>query len=102
MNNFGLEEKYSSILTAIFSKYDTINEVKIYGSRAMGTHTQRSDVDLVVCNSTISLLELCKVTSEINDSNFPYTIDFQIFENINNYSLKEHIERAGCCFYKSN
>lgn len=47
---FGLSDKSFKILTSIFSNYPAISEVKIYCSRAKGTHSERSDLDLVIMN----------------------------------------------------
>ena len=100
MNTFGINESSMDILNTIFSKYEQVNEVVLYGSRAKGNHNDRSDVDMVICNSKIDRHVLGEIILEINNSNFPYTIDIQLFENLKNEKLIEHILRVGKTFYK--
>jgi predicted nucleotidyltransferase len=100
MNSFGINELSINILKNIFSKYENIKEVNLYGSRAKGNHHDRSDVDLVICNSNIDRQLLGNLILEINNSNFPYMVDIQVFENLKNEKLIEHINRVGKVFYK--
>jgi predicted nucleotidyltransferase len=51
MNIFGLKEE--QIHKSIFSKYENLNKVLVYGSRAKGTFNERNDVDLVITESNI-------------------------------------------------
>ncbi|MFC3417790.1 nucleotidyltransferase domain-containing protein [Algoriphagus hitonicola] len=48
METFGLSVKSFEILKRIFSKYPAISKVKVYGSRAKGTYSERSDLDLMI------------------------------------------------------
>jgi predicted nucleotidyltransferase len=100
MNRFGIQESYLKMLIAIFSAHHQVREVVVYGSRAKGNYTARSDIDMVICNSQIDRHVLGKILLDINDSNFPYTVDLQILENIKNISLLAHISRVGQTFYK--
>lgn len=97
---FGIKDSSMKILTSIFSNYGQVEEVVLYGSRAKGNFTDRSDVDMVICNSNINRHVLGKILADINNSNFPYTVDIQLLENIKSPSLLEHINRIGQTFYK--
>lgn len=100
MNAFGIDESSMDILTNIFSKYEQVTEVVLYGSRAKGNHHDRSDVDMVICNSNIDRHVLGEIILDINNSNFPYTIDIQLFESLKNENLIAHILRFGKTLYK--
>ncbi|NBV14033.1 MAG: nucleotidyltransferase domain-containing protein [Sphingobacteriia bacterium] len=100
MNPFGLSEPSIAIIKSIFSKYEEVSEVILYGSRAKGNFQERSDVDLVICKSKIDRHVLGKIILDINNSNFPYTIDIQLFEDLKNIELINHINRVGQSFYK--
>lgn len=88
-----------AILKTIFAKHEKVSKVIVYGSRAKGTNTDRSDVDLVICNSNIDRHQLGRLILDISNSNFPYTIDIQIYEHLKNKKLIEHINRVGKTFY---
>lgn len=100
MNEFGIKERDLNLLINIFRKYEQINKVLIFGSRAKGNFDERSDVDLVIQNSNISRQFIGRIISEINDSNFPFTIDLQIYEKLKNEMLISHINRVGKEIYK--
>lgn len=100
MKDFGLNETSTRIIQSVFSKYQQIEKVILYGSRAKGNFNDRSDVDMVICDSKIDRHLLGKIVFDINNSNFPYTVDIQIFENLKNQNLIEHIKRVGKIFYK--
>jgi len=100
MNKFGINESSIDILYTIFSKYEQVKEVVLYGSRAKGNYHDRSDVDMVICNSQIDRHVLGQIILEINNNNFPHIIDIQLFDNLKNKKLIEHILRVGKTLYK--
>jgi uncharacterized protein len=100
MNTFGISESDMALISKIIANHKNVLEIILYGSRAKGTYNERSDVDLVICNSNLERHQLGKLILEINNSNFPYTIDVQLFENLKNKKLIEHINRVGKLFYK--
>ena len=102
MNAIGINEPSMDIHTNIFSKQLQVAELVLYGSRAKGNHYDRSDVDMVIFNSTIARHVLGEIVLDINNNKFSYTIDIQIFENLKNENLVEHIFREGKTIYIKN
>lgn len=98
METFGLTNKSLQILLEIFRNYPSVSEVKVYGSRAKGTYTERSDLDLVILDE-IDRKTLGEIWMEVNSSDFPLTVDLQVWKDIKNENLKEHIRRVGKIFY---
>lgn len=88
------------ILNNIFSSYPDVKEVILFGSRAKGTHNDRSDIDLAIQNSKIDRHTLGKIKFEIDNSDVPFTVDLVLLEQINNVSLLAEIERYGKIIYK--
>ncbi len=94
--SFGLSEKNEDILKRILSRNIASGQVIVYGSRAKGNFTERSDIDLVIKGSgRIDDQIIAEIKEEIDESDFPYLADVQYYENIKNPSLAEHIDRAG-------
>lgn len=55
----GLSDKeLSTLRDDVFTKFDTIEEVILFGSRARGTHQKASDVDLAIKGKTSTLIPL--------------------------------------------
>lgn len=93
---FGLTESQEKILIGILQKYIKSGEVIVFGSRAMGTNTERSDIDIVLKNvEFFPPYSLGGLIDEVAESDFPYLADVLIYEEITNPALKEHIDRAG-------
>ena len=96
--DFGITENAQDILMDIFKRYPEVSEVLVYGSRAKENYGERSDLDLVVVDP-IDRFVLGKLIMDINESDFPYTVDIQIFGSIQNKNLINHISRVGRVFY---
>jgi predicted nucleotidyltransferase len=95
---FGLIDKSLQILLRIFRNYSAISEVKVYGPRAKVTYSERSDLDFVIMDE-LDRKTLGEIWMEINSSDFPFTVNLQIWKDIKNVNLKDHIRRVGKVFY---
>ncbi|UTC76299.1 nucleotidyltransferase domain-containing protein [Treponema sp. OMZ 792] len=96
---FGLTETQEKILIGILKKHIKSGETIVFGSRAMGTNTERSDIDIALKSvEFFSPYSLGDLIDEIAESDFPYLADILIYEEITNPALKEHIDRVGMEF----
>jgi uncharacterized protein len=96
---FGLKPEYEIVLSSIFKKYNEIEEVILYGSRAKGNYSDRSDIDFAV-RGNIDRHIISHILLDADESMIPYKLDVQDYSKINNYALKDHIDRVGKLFYK--
>ena len=100
VNLFGLNTEQFGLLRSIFSAHTEINSVYIYGSRAMGTNKERSDLDLILMDKNADRFTIGKLLFEINNSDLPYTVDLQNFYALKNPALIQHIQTHGKVFYE--
>ena len=101
MNTFGLTPEQHAILTALLKQYLPHGDVLVYGSRAQGNFSARSDMDLAIQSAgTTDTHLLAELAEAIDESDFPYLCDIQYWENIKNPRLLEHIEKVGKNFYR--
>jgi uncharacterized protein len=98
----GIKTEYEIFLKSIFEQHSFIDKVVVYGSRAKGNFTDRSDIDLVVFGNPEDRFDLIKVLNEIESSFFSYNVDIQMINDIKNAKLLEHINRIGKIFYEKN
>lgn len=98
--SFGLDERTLQKLRSVFARYEPVEEVIIYGSRAKGTYAPGSDIDLVVKGQNLSLPLLHNINQEIDDLLLPYTVDLSIYDHISHPNLLAHIARVGQVFYR--
>ncbi|CAN5433731.1 nucleotidyltransferase domain-containing protein [soil metagenome] len=89
-----LTERELDLITGVIRHHPRITKVKLFGSRAMGTHSARSDVDLAVWGAA-DAVEAEAVAGELDDLPLPYRFEVQSFEHLTNPALREHIERVG-------
>ena len=97
---YGLKTKIVKQINNIFAKYEDIDEVVLYGSRAKGNYKPGSDIDLVLKGDKINLKLLNKISLDLDNLLLPYSFDLAIFHHISNCDLLEHIDRVEKIFYK--
>lgn len=96
----GLSETELSTLREIFTKFDTIEEVILFGSRARGTHQKASDVDLAIKGKKIDLDTLAKLKYILEEeTNLPYFFDIVMYDKIKDDALKKAIDEGGTTMY---
>ncbi|HBX50259.1 MAG: hypothetical protein A2309_02005 [Bacteroidetes bacterium RIFOXYB2_FULL_35_7] len=99
---FGLSENIIEEIILILSKYQKIESVIIFGSRAKGNYSNGSDIDLAVKGNSLSFDEFIQIQTEFDQLELLYKIDFIDYTKINEPALKEHIDSVGKFFYKSD
>ena len=87
-----------ALVTAVFRRHPEIVSAKIFGSRAKGTHTSRSDVDLAVWGG-VDEIRAEAIAAELDELPLPYRFEVKPFDTIKLKSLREHIERVGILVY---
>jgi len=100
MPDIGLSHNEIRSIRAVFSRYDPIDEVILYGSRAMGNHKPSSDIDLALKGSKIDLSLLIQIEFELDDLMLPVKFDLTHLDRITNPEFLDHIHRVGVEFYK--
>ncbi|MEO7175335.1 MAG: nucleotidyltransferase domain-containing protein [Saprospiraceae bacterium] len=99
--DFGLNTVQIATLREIFERYADVRQVVIYGSRAKGNYTNRSDIDFAITESKVDRHLIARILIDIDQSDFPFQVDLQDYSHIKNSSLREHIERVGKLFYQA-
>lgn len=98
--NFGLSDNTIDRLHEVFRRYDEVEEVIIYGSRAKGNFRNGSDIDIIVKGNRINRKIMSSIWQDIEDLNFPYKVDLSDFQVLNTPDLSDHIERVGKVVYR--
>ena len=82
-----------------YRRFSAITAVRLFGSRAKGTHTPHSDIDLALWGD-VDELRAETIAAELDELPLPYRYDVKPFEAIKLASLREHIERVGIPVYQ--
>lgn len=99
MTDTGLDISDINRIKSVFEKHPQIEQVLLYGSRAIGRYKPHSDIDLSLVGATIDLSLLQQIELELDDLLLPYKFDVSIYHTITNPEFKNHIDRVGREFY---
>tara|TARA_R110002126_G_scaffold291591_1_gene454008 strand:+ start:11014 stop:11373 length:360 start_codon:yes stop_codon:yes gene_type:complete len=98
----GLKQSVITIIQKTLANFPEINQVILYGSRAIGNYRTGSDIDLTICLNTSylpSITLLNKIGLALDDLDLIYTFDLSFMYDITNEKLIEHINQFGMVFY---
>jgi predicted nucleotidyltransferase len=88
----GLSDKSLQAIANVVYSNERVQEAKIFGSRAIGTFREGSDIDICLIGEELTLTDLNRISSELDDLNIPEMIDLVNFRTIKNENLLKHIE----------
>jgi len=97
--SFGLSQKTMALLESVFKKYPAINQVKIYGSRAVGNYEKGSDIDLVFFSDSGEDLS-SRLSWDLDELPTPYFFDVVNYNQLNTGYLKKEIDQNARVLYK--
>lgn len=97
---FGLQQQTIAKIASVFEQHPEVKQVILYGSRALGTHREESDIDLALTGKALDFKALARIATELDDLLLPYSFDLSIYRLIDNDSLRNHIKRVGILLYK--
>jgi predicted nucleotidyltransferase len=96
---FGLKDETYKLIVDCLARFPSIDKAVIYGSRAMGTHHEGSDIDLALWGD-ISALNIAKISATLEDLPTLYKFDVLHYPSLDHVDLKAHIDRVGKEFYE--
>ena len=86
------------LVREVFRRHAEVSTATLFGSRAKGTHTERSDVDLAL-SGDVEPLRAEAIAAELDELPLPYRFEAQAKSPILHRPLLEHIERVGIVIY---
>ena len=98
----GLSDKQYLQLIDILSQNINIESALLFGSRAMGTYKDNSDIDIALFGKQLMLTDLSKLLSAIEETTIPYKVDLLIKHKIKNQALIDHIDQYGVEVFRAS
>ena len=86
-------------LTRVFAAYPDLESVTLFGSRATGSATPRSDIDLAT-RGIRDRRTLGQLVLDLEDLDVPQKVEARALENIRSAPLIRHIEGVGVMIYE--
>lgn len=93
MKHNGLSDKQQTELIAILKNNIRVKSAYLFGSRAIGTYKESSDIDIVLIGATLTLSDIADLLSEIELTTIPYKVDLLVKHKIKNIALLDHIDK---------
>lgn len=95
--NDGLNEKTRKAIVGVLNQYPQIERAVLFGSRAMGTFTDTSDIDLALYGD-LSLRDQARIAAEMEQLSIPYKVDLVRMKTVSSPELLQHIRQHGKLF----
>ena len=93
-SSFGPTLPTTQRLQTVFAEYPEAQEVWLYGSRAKGTATEGSDIDLSLKGEYLTHRHQLELSKVLENLLLPYRVDLSVCNSLPQ-PLKEHIQRVG-------
>lgn len=101
--HFGISNRSFDYIQEFLHSQKKIEEVVIYGSRAMGNHKKASDIDLAIKGENLTYKEISHIHFVLNkELPIPYFVDVLHYEDLDNEELKKHIDNEGKVFFSAS
>ena len=88
----GLSEQSLRTIANVLYSNERVQGAKIFGSRAIGTFHEGSDIDICLFGEELTISDLNRISSELDELNIPQIVDLVNFRTIKNENLLKHIE----------
>ena len=99
MLEFGLQDDAKNIILDIFKAYPQIEEVILFGSRALNTFKATSDIDIAIKGKGTNTI-LAALIDDFEESDLIYEVDVVDYDSITSEKLLEHIDKFGKLLYR--
>jgi uncharacterized protein len=76
-------------------RFPEVEEVWLFGSRAMGNFRNGSDIDLALKGPQIQHNTILRILVALDDLWLPYKFDVLHYERVEDKAVREHIDRHG-------
>ncbi len=97
--NDGLTTFQRECIREVLAEFPQVERAVLFGSRAMGTWSPASDVDLALFGDALTLEDEMRIAARMEDLGLPVNVDLVRHATIQRERLQEHIARHGKPFY---
>ena len=91
----GLKAQHRTAIIATLAANDRVEQAVLFGSRAMGTNTVTSDVDIALFGQQLTLTDQASLAAACEELPMAQSVDLLLHSTIDNPALVEHIRSHG-------
>ena len=96
----GLKAQHRAAIIAALAANDRVERAVLFGSRAMGTNTITSDVDIALFGDRLTLTDQAHLAATCDDLPMAQSVDLVLHNTIGNPALVDHIRSHGVEWYR--
>lgn len=97
--NDGLKETHRQAIIALIAADPRVERAVLFGSRAMGTFSSASDVDIALFGDSLTLDDLASLAERISELTIPQQADLLLYHRVKSRELLTHIAQHGVEWY---
>ena len=95
----GLKDEHREAIIAAIAANDRVERAVLFGSRATGTNTVSSDVDIALFGDRLTLTDQARLAAALDEIPMAQDIDLVLYDSIQDSALRKQIRRCGLEFY---
>ena len=96
----GLKDAHREAIIAEIAANARVKRAVLFGSRATGTHTVSSDVDIALFGDQLTLTDQARLAAALDKIPMAQTLDLLLYDSIGDRTLREHIRNHGIEWYR--
>ncbi|MDE2664504.1 MAG: restriction endonuclease subunit S [Gemmatimonadota bacterium] len=91
----GLKDAHREAIIAALAANDRVERAVLFGSRATGTNTMTSDVDIALFGDRLTLTDQARLSAALDEIPMAQVVDLLLYDAIQDQVLRDHIRRDG-------
>ena len=95
----GLKDAHREAIIAVIAANDRVERAVLFGSRATGTNTVTSDVDIALFGERLTLTDRARLTAALEEIPMAQSVDLLLYDSTSDRMLREHIRNHGVEWY---
>ncbi len=95
----GLKDTHREAIIAKIAVNDRVERAVLFGSRAIGTNTESSDVDIALFGDRLTLPDQARLAAALDEIPMAQSVDLLLYGSIDDPTLLEHIRGHGVQWY---
>ncbi len=100
---YGLSDKQLQEIAGIISSYSQIEQALIFGSRAIDTYKEASDVDIAIKGNKADSKLAAALKDQLEEETYlPFFFDVIAYHSVQSEALKKHIRTKGKSIYRKS
>ena len=95
----GLKDAHREAIIAVVAANDRVERAVLFGSRATGTNTVSSDVDIALFGDRLTLTDQARLAAVLDEIPMAQSVDLVLHDSIQGRTLREHVRCEGVEWY---